>query len=265
MLVDLRKYTTNDVDLCDEIRFFKMICERCIDKKFVKMVLDNIAAGIDDALDLKDTSDWITDMYCDIDWEDYFNIEYPIVKLVLNCFKGYFDYAIHNDYATYVYVYHRNRMRNFLGEKKLHGKYNKEIDVLLSNLDYIFSEIYNKEISLEEFKNEYDDTYLYYNEYYIKSMNKCEDYDLLSEILEELGFEHVSSKEFVAAYISDMSYYDALCITDKLFTLLDLIPVINDVSRWNYLFELMDFESRHNNYLFRKLTSMTFDRKDVIF
>ena len=57
MLADLRRYTTNDVDLCDEIRFLKMICERGIDEKIVNMVLENIAAGIDDALDLKDTSE----------------------------------------------------------------------------------------------------------------------------------------------------------------------------------------------------------------
>lgn len=265
MLADLKQYTTNDVDLCDEIRFFKMICERGIDEKIVNMVLENIAAGIDYALDLKDTSEWITDMYCDAEWEDHFNIEYPIVKLVLNCFKGFFDYKLYYDIASEVYVYRRNMMRNILGLKKLHGKYNEAIDALLSNFDYFFIDLYNGKISLEECKDEFDYTYVSYNEYYIKSMNKCEEYWLLSEILEQLGFEHVSSKEFVAANVTDMSYYDELCITDKLFTLLDLIPVRNNLSRWNYLFELMDFESRHNNYLFRKLTSMTFDRKDVIF
>lgn len=265
MLADLRRYTTNDVDLCDEIRFFKMICERGFDIKFVNNVLMNIDAGIDDALDLKNTSEWITDMFCDTEWEDYFNIEYPVVKLVLNCFKGFFDYKFYNGIASELYVYYRNKMRNILGLKKLHGKYNEEIDDLFSNCDYIFTKFYEGKISLEECKEEFYDTYLSYNEYYIKSMNKCEDYWLLTDILEELGFVHVSSKEFVAANITDMSYYDQLFITDKLFTLLDLIPVRNDLSRWNYLFELMDFESRHNNYLFRKLTSMTYDRKDVIF
>lgn len=274
MLNDLRRHITNNVEYSGAILFFYKLCQRTKDVNFLIEVLNKLASGLDDAIDVYKPSYWITRITDDIQLDDYFRLNGSfVVEMILKCFHVAYDCTGFSNDAFIIWCNHRFSVLHDQGIKKSNSNLAKLFDEFLSELDCEFKEDYKKALkqeNLEEYIYE-QESYIYFDYQEIKLLNKCNQLKELENILFLLGFMKVSNGHYFWAawyYEGDYDYEESTGfeVSQKLIDCLNRLPIRNDLSEYDNLFQRMEFEDNNGlNALINKLNRESYNAKDVIF
>lgn len=273
MLNDLRRYITNDIEYSGAILFFYKLCQRTNDNIFLIEVLNKLASGLDDAIDAYKPSYWITRIADDIQLEDYFGLsESFIIEMILKCFHVAYDCTGYSDDAFIIWCNHRFTALHDQGIKKPNSNFTKLFNEFLSELDYEFKGVYKEALKkkLKEYMFE-QESYIRFYCQEIKLLNKCNQLKELENILFLLGFIKASNGQYFWAswyyeYGYDYEESTGFGVSQELIDCLNRLPIHNDLSEYDNLFQRMEFEENNGlNALINKISQESFNMKDVIF
>lgn len=212
MYEDLRKYITKEELLKrTEAWYIKRLCECSKDEKYVTEFIENLVEN-GNQIDT-DFGPFECMLEFAYHWEDIFNEEYPILKLILSCFLDKFEIHTSSTDPFDIFLDHTTRGRKIIGLTHSNPIVNvfdhwEEFISLFEELsDEDIKENYNNPVFRDEVCED-----LYFNHIAL-NFDELEETAELDMVLDELCFCKVKPGQYVYAsmnFSGEFSGYDTL-------------------------------------------------------